>query len=179
MVSEWNHSLSFEPFQGCNSVAIPAGSGLSRARHRSTANRTIGKPAGILPPAPSPAAVPVTALVPTPSGQAALAAAQALAKHATAPAILRAYKADWTHFSQWCTAHGFVGALRRSERVSLRVEDVAVVAGGSRRRIVRGKTDQAGQAAEVGLPRGRPWEPARFGRSRPGRRWQGTAPDRP
>jgi hypothetical protein len=40
---------------------------------------------------------------------------------------------------------GFVGALRRSELVLLRVEDVAVVAGGLRLRILRGKTDQAGQ----------------------------------
>ena len=50
---------------------------------------------------------------------------------------------------------GFVGALRRSELVSLHVEDVAVVAGGLRLRIRRGKTDQAGQGAEIGLPRGR------------------------
>jgi integrase len=50
---------------------------------------------------------------------------------------------------------GFVGALRRSELVALRVEDVAVVAGGLRLRIARGKTDQAGQGAEIGLPRGR------------------------
>jgi integrase len=50
---------------------------------------------------------------------------------------------------------GFVGALRRSELVSLQVEDVAVVAGGLRLRIRRGKTDQAGQGVEIGLPRGR------------------------
>ena len=50
---------------------------------------------------------------------------------------------------------GFVGALRRSELVALHVEDVAVVTGGLRLRIRRGKTDQAGQGAEVGLPRGR------------------------
>ncbi len=50
---------------------------------------------------------------------------------------------------------GFVGALRRSELVALRVEDVGIVADGLRLRIVRGKTDQAGQGAEVGLPRGR------------------------
>jgi transposase InsO family protein len=50
---------------------------------------------------------------------------------------------------------GFVGALRRSELVALRVEDVVVVAGGLRLRILRGKTDQAGQGAEIGLPRGR------------------------
>jgi integrase len=50
---------------------------------------------------------------------------------------------------------GFVAALRRSELVSLHVEDVAVVPGGLRLRIRRGKTDQAGQGAEVGLPRGR------------------------
>jgi integrase len=193
---------------------------------------------------------------PTAAGQAALAAAQALAKRATAPATLRAYKADWTHYADWCAAHGFiavpaapatvgaylaslaeshapttirrrlsalgkmhrfndlpwnpahrdiqgplqgtlrshgrpvqkaaaltltmlrqilatcdasargrrdralllfgfVGALRRSELVALRVEDIAIVAGGLRLRIRRGKTDQVGQGAEIGLPRGR------------------------
>jgi integrase len=50
---------------------------------------------------------------------------------------------------------GFAGALRRSELVALRVEDVAIVAAGLRLRIVRGKTDQEGQGAEIGLPRGR------------------------
>ncbi|MDB5403890.1 MAG: hypothetical protein JWQ55_5908, partial [Rhodopila sp.] len=50
---------------------------------------------------------------------------------------------------------GFIGALRRSELVALRVEDVRIVAGGLRLRIIRGKTDQAGQGAEIGLPRGR------------------------
>ena len=195
-------------------------------------------------------------MTPAPAGQAALEAAQALARKATAPATLRAYKADRTHSADWCTAHGFVpvpaapatvgaylaslagshapatirrrlsalgkmhrfndlawnpahrdiqgplqgalrtharppqkaaaltlpmlrqllatcdesargrrdralllfgfvGALRRSELVSLSVEDVAIVADGLRLRIRRGKTDQAGQGAEVGLPRGR------------------------
>ena len=56
----------------------------------------------------------VAAALPTPTqaGAAALAApsvacsvAQALAKKATAAATLRAYKADWTHFAAWCTAH--------------------------------------------------------------------------
>jgi integrase len=50
---------------------------------------------------------------------------------------------------------GFTGALRRSELVCLNVEDVAIVPGGLRLRIMRGKTDQAGQGSEVGLPRGR------------------------
>jgi integrase len=50
---------------------------------------------------------------------------------------------------------GFVGALRRSELVALCVEDVAVLASGLRLRILRGKTDQQGQGAEIGLPRGR------------------------
>ena len=210
----------------------------------------------ILPPEPREAATEAIAIAPTPAGQAALAAAQALARKATAPATLRAYKADWTHFSQWCADHGFipvpaapatvgaylasladshapstirrrlsalgkmhrfndlpwnpahraiqgplqgvlrtrgrpvrkataltlpmlrqllatcdasarsrrdralllfgfVGALRRSELVALNVEDVAIVAGGLRLRIMRGKTDQLGQGAEVGLPRGR------------------------
>ena len=44
----------------------------------------------------------------TEPGQAALAAAQALARKASAPATLRAYKADWQHFAEWCAAHGFV-----------------------------------------------------------------------
>jgi hypothetical protein len=199
----------------------------------------------------------ILAAAPTPAGQAALAAAQALAKQATVPATLRAYKADWTDYADWCAVHGFVavpaapatvgaylvslagshapttirrrlsalgkmhrfndlpwnpahrdiqgplqgmlrshgrpvqkaaaaltltmlrqilatcdasargrrdralllfgfvGALRRSELVSLHVEDIAIVAGGLRLRIRRGKTDQAGQGAEIGLPRGR------------------------
>jgi len=193
---------------------------------------------------------------PTAAGQVALDTAQALARKAAAPATLRAYKADWTHFAGWCAEHGFVpvpampatvgaylaslagshapttirrrlaalgkmhrfndlpwntahrdiqgplqgllrthgrpvqkaaaltlpmlrqllatcdrsargrrdrallligfaGALRRSELVALRVEDVAVTASGLRLRIARGKTDPAGQGAEVGLPRGR------------------------
>jgi integrase len=210
------------------------------------------------PPPDHPSASPGTALArsPTPAGQAALEAAQMLARKAAAPATLRAYKADWTHFSDWCAAagftpvpaepavvgaylaslagshapttirrrlsalgkmhrfndlpwnpahrdiqgplqgllrthgrpvqkaaaltlpmlrqllatcdrsargrrdralllFGFAGALRRSELVALRVEDVAIVAGGLRLRIARGKTDQAGQGAEIGLPRGR------------------------
>jgi integrase len=219
-------------------------------------NRAIAVSETILPPDASPTAVAATALGPTPAGQVALAAAQALAKKATAAATLRAYKADWMHFSTWCAIHGFIpvpaapatvgaylaslaathapttirrrlsalgkmhrfndlawnpahrdiqgplqgvlrthgrpvrkaaaltlpmlrqilatcdqsargrrdralllfgfaGALRRSELVSLRVEDVAIVSGGLRLRIVRGKTDQAGQGAEIGLPRGR------------------------
>ena len=196
------------------------------------------------------------AALPGAAGQAALETAQALARKAAAPATLRAYKADWTHFAQWCAeagfipvpaeprtvgaylaslagthapttirrrlaalgkmhrfndlpwnpAHrdiqeplqgllrqhgrpvrkaaalsldmlrqllatcdrtargrrdralllfGFAGALRRSELVALQVEDVAIVAGGLRLLISRGKTDQAGQGAEIGLPRGR------------------------
>ena len=192
----------------------------------------------------------------TEAGQAALDAARALGRNAAAPATLRAYKADWTHYAAWCAAKGFTpvpaapatvgaylaslgdshapttirrrlaalgkmhrfndlpwnpghrdiqeplqgllrqhgrpvqkaaaltlpmlrqlvatcdrtargrrdrallligfaGALRRSELVALQVEDVAVVAGGLRLRLLRGKTDQAGQGAEVGLPRGR------------------------
>jgi integrase len=50
---------------------------------------------------------------------------------------------------------GFAGALRRSELAALQVEDVAVAGNGLRLRIRRGKTDQDGQGAEIGLPRGR------------------------
>jgi hypothetical protein len=39
--------------------------------------------------------------------------------------------------------------------VALQVEGVAIAAGGLRLHVVRGKTDQAGQGAELGLPRGR------------------------
>ncbi len=45
---------------------------------------------------------------PTAAGRAALDAAQALARKAAAPATLRAYKADWTHYAAWCAEHGFV-----------------------------------------------------------------------
>jgi integrase len=205
---------------------------------------------------PGPAATVPPVPAGTAAGQAALAAAQALGRQAAAPATLRAYRADWHHFSRWCAEHGFApvpaepatvgaylaslagqfapttirrrlsalgkahrfndlpwnpghrdiqeplrallrvhgrpveqaaalslpmlrqlvatcdrtargrrdramlligfaAALRRSELVALRVEDVAAVAGGLRLRISRGKTDQAGQGAEIGLPRGR------------------------
>src|ERR1700739_1813034 len=60
-------------------------------------------------PAPAPLAgpaLPVTAQAA--SGAAALAHAQTLARAATAPNTLRAYRADWQHFSRWCAAHGFV-----------------------------------------------------------------------
>ncbi len=231
------------------------------------------RPGAILPPEPAQTAAAVTVPPLTPAGQAALETAQALAKHAAAPATSRAYRADWAHFAQWCAAHGFipvpaapatvgaylasladshapttirrrlsalgkmhrfndlawnpahrdiqgplqgalrrsgrpvqkaaaltlpmlrqllatcdasargrrdralllfgfVGALRRSELVALRVEDVGIVGGGAGQgsagrasgiasggglqlRIMRGKTDQVGQGAEIGLPRGR------------------------
>jgi integrase len=50
---------------------------------------------------------------------------------------------------------GFAGALRRSELVALQVEDFSRVASGLRLRIRRGKTDRAGEGAEIGLPRGK------------------------
>ena len=222
----------------------------------SAASQRIIRQDDILPPETGATTVTAVIAAPTAAGAAALAAAQALAKQAAASATLRAYKADWTHFSQWCAVHGFVpvpaspatvgaylasladshapttirrrlsalgkmhrfndlpwnpahrdiqgplqgvlrthgrpvqkaaaltlpmlrqllatcdtsargrrdralllfgfvGALRRSELVSLQAEDVAVVPGGLRLRLRRGKTDQAGQGAEVGLPRGR------------------------
>jgi integrase len=53
------------------------------------------------------------AALPTAAGKAALAAAQALARNAAAPATLRAYRADWAHFSQWCAARGVRARPRR------------------------------------------------------------------
>jgi len=50
---------------------------------------------------------------------------------------------------------GFAGALRRSELVALRAEDVVTGTNELRLRIRRGKTDKAGEGAEIGLPRGR------------------------
>jgi hypothetical protein len=46
------------------------------------------------------------AVLPTEAGQTALAAAQALARNAAAPATLRAYRADWRHFADWWTSQG-------------------------------------------------------------------------
>ncbi len=206
--------------------------------------------------AASPAADSRLVPAPTQAGQAALDAARALGRKAAAPATLRAYKADWTHYAAWCTEKGFTpvpaepaivgaylaslkdshapttirrrlsaigkmhrfndltwnashrdiqeplqgllrergrpvqkaaaltltmlrqlvatcdastrgrrdrallllgfaGALRRSELVALQVDDVVATAGGLRLRIRRGKTDRAGEGAELGLPRGR------------------------
>jgi len=47
---------------------------------------------------------------------------------------------------------GFIAALRRSELAALQVEDVAIAADGLKLSIRRGKTDQTGQGAEIGLP---------------------------
>ncbi len=56
-------------------------------------------------------ALPDRSVEPTAAGQVALDTAQALARKAAAPATLRAYKADWTHFAGWCAEHGF-GSVR-------------------------------------------------------------------
>ena len=58
-------------------------------------------------PIPGTAGLPALEDMPTAAGQAALDAAQALARRATAPATLRAYRADWSHYAAWCDAHGF------------------------------------------------------------------------
>ena len=226
-----------------------------RVSATSMQHRTATPSAGVTP-MPQPGAEDTSVTVLTPAGQAALDAAQALARKAAAPATLRAYKADWTHYAAWCAAHGltpvpaepalvgaylaslaathapttirrrlaaigkmhrfndlpwnsahrdiqgplqgllrehgrpvqkataltvamlrqlvatcdasargrrdrallligFAGAMRRSELVALRVEDVVAGANGLRIRIRRGKTDAAGQGAEIGLPRGK------------------------
>ena len=66
------------------------------------------------PPVPTPDAdpqaehLPALPAGPSAAGQAALAEAQRLARQATAPATLRAYRADWQHFADWCARAGFV-----------------------------------------------------------------------
>ena len=64
--------------------------------------------AGELLPAVPETGAPGVAAPPTPEGRHALDRAQAFARQATAPATLRAYKADWQHFAQWCARSGFV-----------------------------------------------------------------------
>ena len=209
-----------------------------------------------VPPVPQAATDIMAAAAGQTARDAALARAQNLARGAAAANTLRAYRADWQHFAQWCAANGFVpvpaapetvgaylaslaeshapstirrrlaalgkmhrfndlpwnpahhaiqqplqgllrqygrparkaaplnlamlrqllatcdnsargrrdrllllfgfaGALRRSELVSLHVEDVAEIGGGLRLRIARSKTDRAGQGAEIGVPRGK------------------------
>lgn len=49
---------------------------------------------------------------------------------------------------------GFAGGFRRSELVSLDVEDLEETQDGLRVQLRRGKTDQEGQGREVGIPRG-------------------------
>ena len=71
-------------------------------------NRVRAGTGEILPPTQDDAAAAAVLPALTPAGAAALATARALAQKATAAATLRAYKADWTHFSQWCAAHGFI-----------------------------------------------------------------------
>jgi integrase len=61
----------------------------------------------ILPVVPASGA-PAVERVPTQAGRDALERAQAFARQATAPATLRAYKADWRHYAAWCARSGFV-----------------------------------------------------------------------
>jgi hypothetical protein len=44
----------------------------------------------------------------TAAGRAALDEAAALARQASAPATLRAYRSDWAHYAAWCERMGFV-----------------------------------------------------------------------
>jgi hypothetical protein len=62
-------------------------------------NRAIAASGKLRPPDTGPAATAALMPAPTPAGEVALAAAQALARQATAAATLRAYRADWTHFA--------------------------------------------------------------------------------
>jgi site-specific recombinase XerD len=57
--------------------------------------------------------------------EAALAAAQALARKSAAPATLRAYKADWTHYATWCVRHGFVPVPAAPETVGAYLASMA------------------------------------------------------
>ena len=43
----------------------------------------------------------------TAAGRAALAVAEEFARHSASPATLRAYRADWAHYTSWCDATGF------------------------------------------------------------------------
>lgn len=50
---------------------------------------------------------------------------------------------------------GYAGALRRAEIVAITREDISFTQTGLRLRIPRAKTDQEGEGAEIGIPRGR------------------------
>src|SRR5882757_3600676 len=85
-------------------------------------NRTIAVGGDVPPPVSDPTAV-APAL--TPAGQAALDAARALARKATAPATLRAYKADWAHYADWCAAHGFIAVPAAPQTVGAYLASLA------------------------------------------------------
>jgi integrase len=59
---------------------------------------------------PAPEPILHGSIVPTPTdaANAALAAAQALARRAASPATLRAYRSDWQHFAAWCAGRNFL-----------------------------------------------------------------------
>src|SRR5258708_4506533 len=62
----------------------------------------------LAPPQETAVILPPPTTVLTLEGEAALAVAQAIARNASAPATLRADRADWPHFPAGCTAKGFV-----------------------------------------------------------------------
>lgn len=63
----------------------------------------------------------------TPAGSAALETAIRFASHATAPATLRAYRADWAHFQAWCRQAGFQPLPAASETVGAYLASLAGV----------------------------------------------------
>src|SRR5208282_1169294 len=94
-----------------------------KRRSAKAPNRAIEGPGEVLPPGTESAAA--AAPAPTAAGEAALAAARALAKKAASPATLRAYKADWAHFAQWCAEKGFVPVPATPETVGAYLASLA------------------------------------------------------
>ena len=71
-----------------------------------------------------------TAIIPAPKTDLAPAAelvdsARAYAAAAMAESTARAYRADWSHFTDWCAARGFTPMPATAETVGLYITDMA------------------------------------------------------
>jgi hypothetical protein len=103
-------------------TALSLGDQLRRDRIHSASGSQTG------PRAPVVDVAPLTALIAAPdpelspaaalkeAGRAALDSAAALARQASRPRPLRAYRADWAHYAAWCATMGFRAGAGRTER---------------------------------------------------------------
>jgi hypothetical protein len=96
----------------------------------------------------------VAASAPTREGAAALAAAATFARQSASPATLRAYKADWQHYADWCARAGFTPVPAAPATVGAYLASLATTHGPA---TIRRRLSAIGKMHRFN---GLPWAPA-------------------